>query len=102
VLGEDQADVCNRFGSSRGARYDGLEWDLSPWGTPSLRDVLLRVHAEVVDVHPAGDHDVVIGRVLEVEQNDDTRPMVFFQGRFGLDDDGTLPLDAWGWGDAWG
>lgn len=102
VLGEHQVDVCDRFGSARGAKFDGLDFDVSRWGTPALRDVLIRVHAEVFDVHVAGDHDVVIGRVLEIDVSEDLRPMIFFQGRFGVDDDASLPVDAWGWGDSWG
>ncbi|MFD4182920.1 flavin reductase family protein [Rhodococcus sp. NPDC058514] len=85
VLAESQAEVCGRFGSSRGLKFDGLDWDRSRWATPSLRDVLVRVHAEVDNVHPAGDHDVVLGRVLELETVREDRPMVFFRGGFGLD-----------------
>jgi flavin reductase (DIM6/NTAB) family NADH-FMN oxidoreductase RutF len=85
VLGENQPDLCARFGSSRGAKYDGLDWTVSKWGTPALPGVLMRVHAEVYDVHTAGDHDVVIGRVAELECLDDDRPMVFYRGAFGLD-----------------
>ncbi|NLV78413.1 MAG: flavin reductase family protein [Rhodococcus sp.] len=85
VLGEQQSDLCSRFGSSRGAKYDGLDWALSRWNTPSLPGVLMRVHADIVDVHVAGDHDVVIGRVLELECLDEDRPMVFYRGAFGLD-----------------
>ncbi len=102
VLGEDQTDVCGRFGSARGRKYEGLEWDRSPWGTPALRDVLLRVHCEVYDVHVAGDHDVVIGRVLHVESGHEARPMIFFRGRFGVDPEPEFAPPDWGWGDRWG
>jgi flavin reductase (DIM6/NTAB) family NADH-FMN oxidoreductase RutF len=61
------------------------------------------VHCEVGDVHVAGDHDVVIGRVLEVETCGDDRPMIFFRGRFGVDPEPAfLPPEPWGWGDRWG
>ncbi|MFZ3566749.1 flavin reductase family protein [Streptomyces sp. BH097] len=108
VLAEEQAGLCERFGSSRGAKYEGLGWDLSPWDTPSLRGVLMRVHAEVHDVHAAGDHDVVIGRVLGLEAESEQRPMLFFRGRFGVDTaPAALPtapagLFTWGEGDLWG
>lgn len=106
VLGEEQQDLCARFGSSRGAKYDGLDWAVSHWDTPALPDVLLRVHAEVFDVQVAGDHDVVLGRVLEVELLEQARPMIFFRGGFGVDPEQTVPtLDEpslWGWGDHWG
>lgn len=85
VLAERQADLCDRFGSSKGAKFDGLRWKLSRWGSPALPGVLMRVHAEVRDVHTSGDHDVVIGRVLELETPVEARPMIFFRGGFGID-----------------
>lgn len=105
VLAEEQRDLCARFGSSRGVKFDRLDWDVSRWGTPSLRDVLLRVHAEVHDVHVAGDHDVVLGRVLEVELLEQEPPMIFYRGGFGVQSESTTALDEpalWGWGDHWG
>lgn len=103
VLAEDQVDICNRFGSRGGKKFDGLEWDLSRWGAPALRGVLLRVHAQVHDVHVAGDHDVVIGRVLELEPVAEGRPMIFYRGRLGLDEPRvSLMPSLWGWGDHWG
>ncbi|WP_078888424.1 flavin reductase family protein [Streptomyces sclerotialus] len=82
VLSEDQTELSARFGSRTGRKYEGLGWDLSRWGTPSLRGVLLRVHAEVTDVHGAGDHDVVIGRVLALEPGRESRPLVYHRGQF--------------------
>ncbi|MHA4852889.1 flavin reductase family protein [Rhodococcus sp. MSC1_016] len=84
VLHENQTDLCMRFGSSRGEKFDGLDWEGSPWATPSLPGVLMRVHADVQSVHTAGDHDIVIGRVLGLESLSDERPLVFFRGGFGL------------------
>ncbi|WP_067461396.1 flavin reductase family protein [Actinomadura macra] len=107
VLGDDQRDLCERFGSSRGLKYEGLGWDVSPWGTPALRDVLLGVHAEVQDVHRAGDHDVVIGRVLAIGRPDEPAagrpPMIFFRSRFGVGEpDAPVAPDPWGGDDRWG
>ncbi|GIH71349.1 flavin reductase family protein [Sphaerimonospora thailandensis] len=101
VLAEHQVDVCNRFGSSKGKKFDGLEWDVSRWGVPALRGVLVRIHAEVYDVHVAGDHDVVFGHVMELETTGEGRPLVFYRGRFGLDEPQLGP-NLWGWGDRWG
>lgn len=94
VLREDQRDLCTRFGSRDGRKFDGLEWETSRWGTPALPGVLMRVHAETYDMHPAGDHDVVIGRVLELESVARERPMIFFQGRFGIGTPETTLLSA--------
>ncbi|WP_296603841.1 flavin reductase family protein [Nocardioides sp.] len=104
VLAEEQDNLCQRFGSSRGRKYEDLDWTLSRWGTPSLSGVLMRVHGQVEDVHVAGDHDVVIGRVLELETDaGEDRPMLFFRGRFGVDDpDAMIAPNLWGWGEHWG
>ncbi|WP_244928772.1 flavin reductase family protein [Nocardioides sp. W7] len=111
VLSEAQRDLCDRFGSSRGTRFEDLDWHLSPWGTPSLPEVMLRVHAEVEGVHLAGDHDVVVGRVQGLEQADFQRPMIYYRSTFGVDFDtrGTTDPDAtpaallhWGDGVRWG
>lgn len=83
VLAEQQSDLCRRFGSPAGAKFTGLAWDLSDWGTPALRGVLARVHADIEAVHPSGDHDVVIGRVLAVERVCDRPPMLFFRSNYG-------------------
>jgi flavin reductase (DIM6/NTAB) family NADH-FMN oxidoreductase RutF len=102
VLGEDQGDLCNRFGSSRGRRFDELDWTLSRWGTPSLPGVLMRVHAEVEAAHVAGDHDIVIGRVRELETPRDDRPLLFFRGTFGVETPTVVAPVRWGYGDRWG
>lgn len=102
VLAEDQADLCLRFGSSSGAKFEGLEWTESAWGTPALPDVLCRVHAEIDAVHPSGDHDVVIGRVLELETPRQDSPLVFYRGGFGTEGHSVRALpDLFGWGDGW-
>ncbi|WP_406135044.1 flavin reductase family protein [Streptomyces sp. NBC_01089] len=104
ILTAQQTDLCARFGSGRGRKFDGLHWELSRWGTPSLPGVLSRVHADVYDVHGAGDHDVVVGRVLGLETVTDREPMLFYRGGFGIETPAALTTvpDPWGWGDHWG
>ncbi|MES9536180.1 MULTISPECIES: flavin reductase family protein [unclassified Actinomadura] len=108
VLAEEQRELCERFGSSRGTKFEELDWEESRWGAPLLPDVLLAVHCVVHDVHEAGDHEVVIGRVLAVDRHEVVdgawrRPMVFFRSRFGVGEpDAPIAPDPWGIGDRWG
>ncbi|MDN3359036.1 flavin reductase family protein [Actinomadura sp. DC4] len=102
VLAEGQDEVCTRFGSGQGRKFEDLAWHASPWGTPVIEGVLLRVECVVHDVHVAGDHDVVIGRVLAVDApGEEAQPMIFFRGGFGLGPAVAAP-ELWGWGDHWG
>jgi len=105
VLAEDQGEVCARFGSGDGRKFDGLAWHESPRGTPVIEGVLLRVECAVHAVHVAGDHDVVIGRVLDLDlAAGESEPMIFFRGKLGLGaDEPTVAVpELWGWGDHWG
>ena len=102
VLGEEQLEVCNRFGSRHGRRFEGMGWTRSRWDTPSLSGVLLRVHGAVETVHVAGDHDVVIGRVLELETPETDGPLLFFRGGFGVEQPTVAAPLPWAYGDRWG
>jgi flavin reductase (DIM6/NTAB) family NADH-FMN oxidoreductase RutF len=105
VLRHEQRDLIERFGSTAGSRFVGLGWAASVRGGPSLPDVLMRIHCAVEQVHVAGDHDVVTGRVLDLEDGVPGRPMLYYRGRFtvierrtsttGVDD--LEPLDDY-WG----
>lgn len=86
VLAADQRELCDRFGSSRGRRFEGLDHAVSERGDPMLPDVLGRVHARVDDVHEAGDHHIVIGRVLGLDRGRQAAPLLFFEGGFELSD----------------
>ena len=83
VLAEDQVELCKQFAVSGGDKFAGLTWHETPWG-PSLDGVLATVSCDVEQVHPAGDHDVVIGRVRQLVTHREVGPLLFFKGQFGL------------------
>lgn len=83
VLAEDQLELCKAFAASGGDKFKDLAWHDTAWG-PSLDGVLATVHCEIEAVHPAGDHDVVIGRVKQLVTHREAAPLLFFRGQFGL------------------
>jgi flavin reductase (DIM6/NTAB) family NADH-FMN oxidoreductase RutF len=84
VLAEDQEDLCARFATTGADKFGGLTWHETEWG-PSLDNVLSTVMCDVDAVHPAGDHDIVIGRVRELVLHREAKPLVFYRGTFGLE-----------------
>ncbi len=104
VLRHDQRELVDRFGSSVGLRFEGLDWEPGPQGAPSLPGVLMRIHCAVENIHVAGDHDVVIGRVLDLEEGATGRPMLFYRGRFTVTERASSARDEvpGGWDDFWG
>jgi len=51
-------------------------------GVPVLRDALTALVCDLEAEHPAGDHSIVIGRVLAIRAGDLQPPLVFFDGGF--------------------
>lgn len=82
VLAADQQDVSAVFGAPGEDKFSGWEWSLSPNGSPVLAGVLTWVDCDVDAVHPAGDHDVVVGRVVELGPLRPARPLLFFRGGY--------------------
>ena len=84
VLAGDQVGICKAFATSGNDKFDGVSWHETPWG-PSLDGVLATVGCDIEAVHPAGDHDVVIGRVRRLVTHREAGPLLFFRGQFGLE-----------------
>jgi len=59
----------------------GLDVDLLD-GVPVVRDALAALVCALEAEHPAGDHSIVLGRVLAIRHGDDRPPLVFFGGGF--------------------
>jgi 3-hydroxy-9,10-secoandrosta-1,3,5(10)-triene-9,17-dione monooxygenase reductase component len=82
VLGDTVDDVRPR--ARPGAdRLAGLESRVGGDGVPRLVDAVAFLSCEAIEERPAGDHVLVICRVLEVTCDDGRLPLVFYDGAFG-------------------
>jgi flavin reductase (DIM6/NTAB) family NADH-FMN oxidoreductase RutF len=83
VLAADQQDVCRMIVAKHPERFDRLEWTDSSTGNPLLAGAAAWVDCVIESVQPAGDHDVVLGRVLDLDAGEATGgPLVFLGGSF--------------------
>lgn len=83
VLASDQEAICRRFAISGADKYDGLDWSPAPGGAPVLADVVCWIECSWDDVVSAGDHYIVLGRVLDLGVARAALPLMFFQGGYG-------------------
>jgi 3-hydroxy-9,10-secoandrosta-1,3,5(10)-triene-9,17-dione monooxygenase reductase component len=82
-LAADQADLSNRMASRGIDKFAEVKWSPSQaTGSPLLDGVLGYVDCTIHAVHEAGDHFVVIGRVLDLATSDADEPLLFFQGDY--------------------
>lgn len=84
ILAEDQEVLCRTFASSGIDKFKGVGWWPAPsTGSPVMLDALAWVDCRVEEVHPAGDHVIVVGRVLGLKVQREGKPLLFYRGGFG-------------------
>ncbi|MSZ76688.1 MAG: flavin reductase [Actinobacteria bacterium] len=82
-LASEQAELSNRMASRGVDKFAGVDWaPAESTGSPVLAGALAHVDCTIHAVHEAGDHYVVIGRVLAMESTDADDPLLFFQGKY--------------------
>lgn len=83
VLAHDQLELCRSMAVPRADKFDDVAWRSSVHGAPQLDNAVAHVHCTVHDILPAGDHDIVLCRVLDMEVTRPVTPLLFFQGGYG-------------------
>lgn len=80
VLGREQEHLARHFCSGSGDRFAGLDVRRRATGAPILGGVLAYLDCELEQALDAGDHRIVIGRVLAAERIRSDAPLLFYQG----------------------
>jgi flavin reductase (DIM6/NTAB) family NADH-FMN oxidoreductase RutF len=83
ILSEGQEEIGRIIAARKRNKFDGLSWRRSPAGLPVLTDSCAFIDCAVQDVFHAGDHDIVIGRVLDLGVERPFLPLLFFRGGYG-------------------
>jgi 3-hydroxy-9,10-secoandrosta-1,3,5(10)-triene-9,17-dione monooxygenase reductase component len=82
VLGDHQEELGRAFAVSGGNKFEGVVWHPAPVsGSPVIDGSLAWVDCNVELVHDAGDHELIIGKVLDLDTAEGS-PLVFFRGNF--------------------
>ena len=88
VLGHEQAELCWQFAkTSITEPFEGVEWQKSPiTGSPILEGAIAWIDCTIEGVIDAGDHQFVMGRVVELEHAHpdlEPVPLLFYKGKVG-------------------
>ena len=82
ILGAHQEHLGRQFARSGGDKFAGIPWERSPKGCPRLAGSIAFVDCTVADIHEAGDHFIVVGRVEDLGVGQPRDPLLFYQGAF--------------------
>jgi flavin reductase (DIM6/NTAB) family NADH-FMN oxidoreductase RutF len=86
VLSASQEDICKQLATRGGKKFEGVEWSPSPGGAPAIHGAVAWLDVSVEDEHPAGDHVIVVARVMSLGAASEM-PLLFFRGSY-------LPMPA--------
>jgi flavin reductase (DIM6/NTAB) family NADH-FMN oxidoreductase RutF len=97
VLKKDQFDLADLFGRSDLADKLALtKWTTGRIGLPLLREALAWFECQVVSEHPAGDHVLVLGKVIDGTLLDSEAEPMYYRETGAMDGASTLYPDVLG------
>jgi flavin reductase (DIM6/NTAB) family NADH-FMN oxidoreductase RutF len=83
VLAADQERLCRAFAARGTEKFAGVDWHPAPTGSPILADAVAWIDCRPEVIHSAGDHDIVVGRVVDLDVAAPRPSLLFFQGGYG-------------------
>jgi 3-hydroxy-9,10-secoandrosta-1,3,5(10)-triene-9,17-dione monooxygenase reductase component len=82
-LAAGQEGLSNAFASRGDDKFAGVEWSRSAvTGSPLLAGIVGHVDCTVRAVHEAGDHYLVMGKVVDLAVGDAEDPLLFYRGAY--------------------
>jgi flavin reductase (DIM6/NTAB) family NADH-FMN oxidoreductase RutF len=88
ILGEGQRALSDCFAGGPAPRDErdrlcGAEWRRGATGLPVLADAIASLECTLVDIHPAGDHDLYLARVdSATAAGAEPMPLLYYEGRY--------------------
>lgn len=81
LLAGDQAELARRFATPLEDKFDQASYGFAPSGCAKLSGALVSLECVPHAAHPAGDHTIVVGQVLDITRSNRTAgALVFFDG----------------------
>lgn len=83
VLGAHQLDVCRDLASKRPDKFADIAWSRSELGNPVIAGAIAQIECVKETEYEAGDHLIVLGRVLDLDLGAAATPLLFYRGGYG-------------------
>jgi flavin reductase (DIM6/NTAB) family NADH-FMN oxidoreductase RutF len=82
VLASEQGGIARALASKGGDRFAGVPWTADESGAVFIEGASLWLECEPFLRLPAGDHEIVLLRILALEMDPEVNPMVFHRSTF--------------------
>jgi 3-hydroxy-9,10-secoandrosta-1,3,5(10)-triene-9,17-dione monooxygenase reductase component len=84
ILSRDQEAVSNQFARRGTDKWANIQWSTTAQGNPILDRSPAWLDCTIWAEHDAGDHIIVLGRVIELgtSRGEHPDPLLYFQGQY--------------------
>jgi len=85
VLAATQQDLSNRFAKKGNDKFEQVDHAAGATGAPRLAGSLMSIDCRIDQVYEGGDHQIVIGEVVEIvtaDADDAAKPLLYYAGRY--------------------
>lgn len=82
ILSQSQEAIAMQLATRSEDKFSAVQYCLSPTGVPLLDGALATLQCQVEFTRVAGDHLLIVGRVLDFDRVDEGEPLVFYRGGF--------------------
>jgi flavin reductase (DIM6/NTAB) family NADH-FMN oxidoreductase RutF len=82
ILRKDQREMANQYARKGDHALAPDHFELADTGIPVLPDSLVSFECELGATHPGGDHTILIGNVLAMNNRENGEPLLFCSGAY--------------------
>jgi flavin reductase (DIM6/NTAB) family NADH-FMN oxidoreductase RutF len=82
VLATDHESLSSQFSRSGTDKFEGVEFDRSPNGSPLLPGAVAWIDCVLQVEHEGGDHAIAVAAVEDLAADTDSSPLLFHRGRY--------------------
>lgn len=85
VLASDQEALSNRFAKKGGDKFSEVAYSAGATGAPRIDGALMCIDCRIHAMHAGGDHQIVVGDVIEITTADPdsgAEPLLYYCGGY--------------------
>lgn len=82
ILGASQSSLSSQYSKKNDHDLDASHYRIGKSTAPVLRGVLASFECEAWQAYDGGDHNILVGKVIEMDVNPSGAPLVFHGGRY--------------------
>lgn len=84
ILTQEQSGLSHHFASPQQDKFEDITVSRGHGRCPILTDALAHFECDIEQIVPAGDHQIVLGRVVRATYDDKAMPLLFSAGRYAI------------------